>query len=78
MIISLGQSINTKCQYISFMDCLPLYTHQHKAALIVLSTITVQERAPNVINSTLGPRVAVELEPDVCVVKLKDIVSATR
>ena len=67
MIISLEQSINIKGQYISFMDCLPFFTvHQYKAAMIVLSTITVQERAPNVINSTtLCPRVAVELEPNV-------------
>ena len=35
---------------------------------ITMSTITLQERAANVINSTtLGPRVAVELEPNVCV-----------
>ena len=40
--------------------------------MIVLSTTTVQERAPNVINSTtLCPRVAVELKPNVCVIKLK-------
>ena len=37
-----------------------------------MNTITLQERAANVINSTtLGPRVAVELEPNVCVVKSK-------
>ena len=70
MIISLGQSRNIKCQYISFMDCLRLLTQQKKAAMIVPSTITVQEMAPNVINSTtLCPRVAVELEPNVGVVK---------
>ena len=39
-----------------------------------MSTITLQEMEANVINSTtLGPRVAVEFEPDVCVVKLKTI-----
>ena len=37
-----------------------------------MNTITVQERAANVINSaTPGPRVVVELEPNVCVVKSK-------
>ena len=42
---------------------------------ITTSTITLQERAANVINSTtLGPRVAVELEPNVCVCgKIKGI-----
>ena len=49
------------------MDCLPALPHQ-KAVKITMSTITVQERAANTINSTTpGPRVAVELEPNVCV-----------
>ena len=72
MIISLGQSRNIKCQYIPFMDWLPFPGRQAKVAMIVLSTVTVHEMAANVINSTtLCPRVAVELEPNVCVVKLK-------
>ena len=49
------------------MDCLPAILHQ-KAVKITISTITVQEMAANAINSTtLGPRVVVELEPNVCV-----------
>ena len=53
----------------SLMDCLPTLAHQTVAVKITISTITVHERAAKVINSTtLGPRVAVELEPNVCVV----------
>ena len=45
--------------------------HQTRASRITTDTITVQERAPNVINSTtLGP---VELEPIVCVMKSKTL-----
>ena len=48
--------------------------HQERATRIITDTITVQERAANVINSTtLGP---VELEPIVCVCdKIKDIIN---
>ena len=42
--------------------------------MITISTITVHERAANTINSTtLGPRLAVELEPNVCVWQIKGI-----
>ena len=42
-----------------------------RADRIITNTITVQERAANVINSTtLGP---VELEPIVCVMKSKTL-----
>ena len=46
---------------------LPLRTiYQKRATRHITDTITVQERAPNIINSTaLGPSVAVELEPNV-------------
>ena len=40
--------------------------------MIIINTIILQEMAANVINSTtLGPRVAVELEPIVCVLCAK-------
>ena len=56
------------------MECLPSSKQRKKATRIGMSTITLQEMEANVINSTtLGPRVAVEFEPDVCVVKLKTI-----
>jgi len=43
-----------------------------KATMITTATILDQERAANIINSTtLDPGVAVELEPNVCVVKSK-------
>ena len=43
-----------------------------RATRIITDTITVQERAANVMSSTtLGPRVAVELEPIACVMKSK-------
>ena len=55
-----------------FMDCLPSSKQRKKATRIRTSTITLRERAANVINSTTpGPKVAVELEPNVCVVKSK-------
>ena len=39
---------------------------------IVMNTILLHEKAANIINSTAsGPRVAVKLEPNVCVVKSK-------
>ena len=42
--------------------------------MIVTATITAQEMAANVINSTtLGPKVAVELEPIVCMMKSKTL-----
>ena len=54
------------------MDCLPLSKYQKIAVKITMSTITLQERTANVINATtLGPRVAVELEPNVCVCVVK-------
>ena len=55
------------------MDCLPGRKYQMQATTIP-STITTQERAASVMNSTtLGLRVAVELEPNVCVVKSKAV-----
>ena len=57
----------------SLMDCLPFMKRCHTAMMIKMSTIALQEKAANVINSTtLGPWVAVELEPNVCVVKSKN------
>ena len=54
------------------MDCLPRSKHGKRIAVIIISAIALQEMAANVINSTtLGPRVAVELDPNVCVVKSK-------
>ena len=46
------------------------------AVRITMSGITLQERAANIINSTtLGSRIAVELEPNVCVCgKIKGII----
>ena len=56
------------------MDCLPSTTQKKRATTIIKRTITVQEMEANVINSTTpGPRVAVELEPNVCVGKLKTL-----
>ena len=50
------------------MDCLPFSQHHIIERRTTLSTIIPQERAANTINSTtLGPRLAVELEPNVCV-----------
>ena len=44
------------------------HSFQMRGTRIITATITVQARAANVINSTtLGPRVAVELESNVCV-----------
>ena len=52
------------------MDYLPL--SNRRKATIVISTIKPHETIASVINSaTPGPRVAVELEPNVCVVKSK-------
>ena len=49
------------------MDSLPGRKYQMEAAATT-STMTTQERAANVINSTTpGLRAAVELEPNVCV-----------
>ena len=56
------------------MECLPSSKQWKKGTRIRMSTITLQEMEANVINSTmLGPRVTVEFEPDMCVVKLKTI-----
>ena len=48
----------------SLMNCLPLFQQQIITVKIKISTITLQERAANVINSTT---LAVEIEPNVCV-----------
>ena len=87
MVISLNSTMNLqvahKCflnqilpdykilNHVSFTDCLP-EAEQKMATMTSRSTITLQERAANAINSTtLGTRVAVELEPNVCVKTLK-------
>ena len=48
--------------------------HAKRAAMIIVMTMILEEMAANVISSTkLGPRVAVEMEPNVCVVKSKSV-----
>ena len=75
MLFIQNKHVHIKCQYIfvwttykRHTNNLPLCTkYQRRATRIITDTITVEERAANVINSTtLGPRVAVELDPNVC------------
>ena len=58
------------------MDHLPSCRDRERA--IVINTIILQEMAANVISSTtLCPRIAVEMEPNVCVIKSKALKSVT-